>query len=320
MLGRLSFPLFLLLLLVVPRVEARVQLAADVTVLEPADVWAEAIEERDGALWLSIPGREAWELAPEADERWAPIDVRHVIEAWDAIDPAFRATLSVEIVILPVPRIALPISSAEDGLVYLSPGAGAAYSRRQVAFLLAHELGHCVHRAFMPDEGEAWAAYREIRGIADEAVFHDWASHAFRPREVFAEDFRYLFGGRDANYPGDIENPTLRTPDEVPGLTAFFLDLVAAPHASTALLVRPSPARGQARLVLTERLESDRGVTIFDAVGRRVARLAGPGTGARPGTVITWDGRTAAGEQAPSGVYLARLDGAAAATRFVLVQ
>lgn len=298
----------------------RIALTEDATLVEPADLWAESIEMVDGAPWLRIPGREPWELVSEAEGDFAPIDVRHVIEAWEAIDPGFRASLSVEIVILPLPRRALPVSSAEDGLIYLSPGEGAAYSRRQVHFLLAHELGHCVHRAFMPDEGDAWSSYRTLRGIEDEASFHDWAPHAYRPREIFAEDFRYLFGGVDANYPGDIENPELRTPDQVTGLRAFFLDLVGTPSTSTALLVRPQPAFGHATLVLTERLDADRGVTIFDAMGRKVARILGPGAGARPGARVTWDGRTDAGSPAPAGVYLARLDGDDAASRFVLVQ
>ena len=61
-----------------------------------------------------------------------------------------------------------------------------------------------------------------------------------RPHEIFAEDFRALFGGPTANYSGTIENPGLVHPGAVPGLAAFFLNLTGARLDGVARLM-PAP-------------------------------------------------------------------------------
>jgi hypothetical protein len=183
--------------------------------------------------------------------------------------------------------------------------------------LIAHEMGHIVHLQLLPDSDEAgWAAYRRIRGIEDESVYHENALHRDRPHEIFAEDFRFLFGGSLANYAGSIENPTLPLPNQVPGLSDFFASL----HSTAGiirdlpvlrrLLVYPNPTRGAVQISFArdEDPVSDRPltVTVYDVRGRLVSRRE-----AFPGSALSWEGRTLDGGAAPSGIYFVEIrDGA----------
>ena len=60
-------------------------------------------------------------------------------------------------------------------------------------------------------------------------------------------------------------------------------------------------------------IDSDRvpSLAICDATGRLIRRLAGAGS-------ITWDGRDAAGQKLPAGVYMVRLVGAGDGTSILV--
>jgi len=206
------------------RAGAVIELAPHARILEAEEVMASFVREIDGQLWVEIPGRTAWLLDASAPEATIPIDAGQVSDAWFSIHPVFRDLLAVTFVVLPAPRRELPLASAEDGLIYLSPAHLVPYTDRQVHFLVAHEMGHCLHRAVLgdaPSEWERFARHREL----DAAIFYDAANHANRPREVFAEDFRFLFGGSHANYSGTIENLFLPKPDRIAGLRTYFFSL-----------------------------------------------------------------------------------------------
>jgi hypothetical protein len=57
-------------------------------------------------------------------------------------------------------------------------------------------------------------------------------SHAQRPREIFAEDFRYLFGSDEAVFSGGIENDELSPPTR--SRRDFIEDLVDSPRRAAA--------------------------------------------------------------------------------------
>ena len=106
-----------------------------------------------------------------------------------------------------------------------------------------HELGHVVQYALMPDpDQERWSRYRLLRGIEDAETFSSTSPHADRPHEIFAEDFRALFGGATANYSGSIENASLESPQRVAGLESFMRELVGPALVST-LQSYPNPSR-----------------------------------------------------------------------------
>mgnify|MGYP005853834333 CR=1 FL=1 len=90
--------------------------------------------------------------------------------------------------------------------------------------LAAHELGHQVDFQLMTPE--RWAKYRKIRGIENYKYDNASKEHKDRPQEIFAEDFRILFGGSLAAEKPH-ENSELKDPREIPDLKAFFEELAA---------------------------------------------------------------------------------------------
>ena len=113
--------------------------------------------------------------------------------------------VSAEVFLLPYPRRTQLESAAGPGLILLAPGVRALSRAHQHAEFV-HELGHVVQYALMPDGDARWSDYLELRAIDDASRFSATGSHAYRPHEIFAEDFRALFGDADATYSGTIEN------------------------------------------------------------------------------------------------------------------
>jgi hypothetical protein len=220
-----------------------------------------------------------------------------------------------DVYVLPYPRRAGLESAAGPGLVLLAPGV-RPLSREQQHAELVHELGHVVQRALLPDaDQERWRAYRTLRGIEDATRFSAGAVHADRPHEIFAEDFRALFGGPLATYSGTIENSTIRPPAEVAGLEAFMLGLADASFPS-ALMAAPNPARGPVRFVRAGTTAAP--LDIFDAQGRRVATLAP--VLASGGVQWSWDGRARGGIPGPAVVYARVRDGSTPVVRVAVLR
>ena len=87
------------------------------------------------------------------------------------------------------------------------------------------------------------------------------------------------------------------------GVTAVDLDL---PRELSFALASANPSRGAASLRLALPRGTSVSLAIYDVSGRRVRTLADGALAAGVHT-LAWDGRDAAGEPAPSGVYLARM-------------
>ena len=198
-----------------------------------------------GVLWLVLPGGTSYELITSVSD---PAVTNHGDGAFHAFDAgevagalaAVRYPLdgvSADVFILPYPRRAGLTSAAGPGLILLSPGVYPVPREQQHAEFV-HELGHVVQYAHLPDQDAAsWNRYRTLRGITDVSVYCDNAAHADRPHEIFAEDFRGLFGGPLANSTGNIENASLTPPTQIAGLADFMLQLsgtVADRHARRA--------------------------------------------------------------------------------------
>ncbi len=80
-----------------------------------------------------------------------------------------------------------------------------------------------------------------------------------------------------------------------------------APAPAPALLCRPNPSRSGEAVRITVRAPAAMGtgsrLSISDAAGRTVARLAVPASG-----ILRWDGRDPGGRMVPAGIYWIRLD------------
>lgn len=282
------------------------------------------IRDDDGRLLLSLPGSSPVELIEQTDDpaianpgdgSFHPMSIDDVLSALVAVDVGGIAVpLDVEIYILPYPRRTAPYSSAAGDRIFLSPGVRTP-GRCVTAHTVTHELGHVYQSAFLPDaDREGWEGYLSLRGILDDRLFSAFSSHAYRPREVFAEDFRFLFGGADACYTGGIENPDLALPDEVDGLETYVVSLAASvagaaqPTPAVAAAAYPNPFNPATTIRLELPGDRPRPVeaTVHRVDGSLVKRLhAGTATGAV--LDIPWDGTDDRGAPVRSGIYFYRI-------------
>jgi hypothetical protein len=270
------------------------------------------VPDEAGRLWLTLPGGARFELVTSTSD---PAITNPGDGAFHPFDPAEVGAalrdlgypvgdLAVDVFVLPYPRRSGLESAAGPGLILLSPGVRALPREQQHAEFV-HELGHVVQYAHLPDaDADAWAAYRRLRGIEDATVYASWASHERRPHEIFAEDFRALFGGPTANYSGAIENAALAHPETVSGLREFLLSLPAG-EVGTRLVGTPNPSRGAVRFARPYPTSAT--LDVYDVAGRRLAGLAARAVAG--GTEWRWDGRDASGVPAGPGVVFARVRG-----------
>ncbi len=245
----------------------------------------------------------------KGDGRFHPIRSDYVIDCLEQIEfPTID--LDVEVFILPYPRVDQISSAASGGRIFLSPQV-LEISREGAAYIVAHELGHVFQYRYLPERLEdRWDQYRNIRGIEDEAKYSNVGRHADRPREIFAEDFRVLFGGPDAYFGGRVENPELPSPVAVAGLEDFFLTLTTAAAGSPDIVSLdnyPNPFNPQTeiRVRLGDRFASGGGtvaVRVFDVTGALVRDLF-HGRPNGPELRVTWDGRDGKGNQVASSTY-----------------
>jgi hypothetical protein len=280
--------------------------------------------DAEGRLWLEVPGGARFELITSIDDpaisnpgdgSFHPFDEAEVRAALGQVRYAIGG-VSADIFLLPFPRRGGLESAAAPGLILLSPGVRDV-AREHQHYETVHELGHVVQYALMPDyDVERWKAYRALRGIDDETVYASTSAHANRPREIFAEDFRALFGGATATFSGTIENAALTPPHHVEGLAAFMESLVEGSPATIVLRATPSPSRGAVRLARA----GGAGVPLdlFDLSGRRIATL--PPVAVGGGWEWQWDGRDDAGRLQGAGVVFARArDGIGATARITRI-
>ena len=220
--------------------------------------------------------------------------------------------MSVRIYLLPYPRRSLLVSSTSGAELFLSPHV-LDIDPRVAAYIIAHELGHAFHNRFMPDGSPAWDEYRRLRGIEGDGRFHDLASHAYRPKEIVAEDLRVLFGGEAAYFGGMVENTEIARPEEVAGLKSFFLRVAAEPLAARDRIVAtsyPNPfnPETEVRVSLPEPLAQAGGrvsVRVYSVTGALVRELY---DGRANGDfVVRWDGKDNRGNRVASATYYAAI-------------
>jgi hypothetical protein len=222
-----------------------------------------------------------------------------VLEAAEAVAYPL-GEVRIHLLILPVPRQDLPKSSAEGNVIFLSPGR-SAYPEEHVHYTVTHEIGHVVHNLMMPDSRrDLWTEYSRIRGLPETASFT--GEHASRLHEIFAEDFRVLFGGELAQCGGQVENHGIAQPGEVTGLRDFMLELARNLPGRPALSAYPNPFETGV-IVRTGPAGDGVGVdevVVLDARGR-VVRAISPDPDSDE---ILWDGRNRDGQPVAPGVYL----------------
>lgn len=252
------------------------------------------------------------------DGEFHPLAPSSVAEALDAADARFVRRLRLEVYVLPYP-VSDPMGSWSDsGAIYLSPGV-YSLTEQQIHYLVGHEVGHQVQRSLLPDsDRQGWQSYRELRGIQDTTRFCATAIHRDRPHEVFAEDFRVLFGSPLGGDGGRIENQGILPPVQVPGLREYMLGLIGTSVASRVpvAVLYPNPlAAGELLMLSLPSTVTHPCVSIFDVCGRRVRELTTPRPVAAGLFEIPWDGKDDMGRALPNGVYYAAIRAGSATAR-----
>ena len=290
-------------------------------IVGPQQVLERFVYTRDGTSILAIDGRE-WALITDpasplvsqlGDGQFHPMDPRLVRDAVRDLGAGLLPAGGT-ILVLPYPR-AYPVeSSCEGSTVFLSPGIREV-SAEHVHTTVVHELGHLVQHGLVPERSELWQQYLDLRELRDESLYYSTAIHRNRPREIFAEDFRHLFGGALATYSGSIENPYLPLPATVPGLEAWFLDAVHRPLAvrieEPDPVSYPNPYDASAGGSLRIRFQAPGGARgplqadVFSVTGRRLTVLQGAIV-SDEAVVFSWDGRNRSGDRVASGTYFVR--------------
>lgn len=267
----------------------------------PPDEAAQFAFYDGGRSYIDFPGARTWELL-ESGEEWVPMPMDEVIAAIRQIDYPV-SNLIMDVVILYVPRVEVAESSTEGSVVFLTPGRGA-YPIEHIHYTVVHEIGHAVHNALMPDSRcDLWRTYAGLRGF-DLNGGGSSVPHAWRPHEIFAEDFRALFGGDLARFGGSVENHDLAPPAEVSGLSEFLVSLADGRNVSAGVTVLPNPSAG--RVLVRAPSAHDPGcldeVRIYDVRGRLVCDLSGRA----PAAELIWDGRDMWGTAVSPGLYVIR--------------
>jgi hypothetical protein len=291
---------------------------ASVEILSPQEVLESATVRLNGDLHLVvgagptvplITDPQDPEILNPGDGAFHPAPIEIVEEAVSFVGQSFVGAVDFRIFILPYPRSGQHRSTAENGVIYLTPGV-RPYTREQIHFLIAHEVGHIVHQQLLPDiDEEGWDSYREVRGLQNESVYHDNAVHPNRPHEIFAEDFRQLYGG-PVGSPYSQENRVLPRAQDVRGLKTFFASLLPALASldDSPLVFGPNPFRPGQRLAFRWPGRGEHRVEIVDISGRRLLEKTFQIT-QKDGFTWLWDGRDDRGRRLPSGTYFVRLSG-----------
>lgn len=269
-----------------------------------------AIQLPDGRFLPVVTDINDPSIHNKGDGAFHPFTREHVDATLSAVSHP-RLALGVRVYLLPYPRRGVLVSSTTGNEIFLSPHV-LDIDPAVAAYIIAHELGHVFHNRFMPSGSQLWGDYRALRGIADAASFHDGAAHANRPREIFAEDFRVLFGGPDAYFGGRVENTRIAAPEAVSGLDDFYLRVAVAAGSDSRLAATsyPNPFNPETeiRIVVpfdaSERSE-EISVRVYSVTGALVRELH---QGVAAGDLLVrWDGKDERGNRVASATYYAQI-------------
>ena len=257
--------------------------------------------QRGGVTYIAFPGAHDWAVLADGIA-YSPMPLEEVASAVSGISFPIDG-LRIDILILPIPRRDVPNSSAEGNVIFLSPGR-VAYPLEHVHYTVTHEVGHVVHHVLMPDSREdLWRAYAALRGAAYTPP-SSGGDHAYRLHEIFAEDFRVLFGSEPARCEGRVENHDIVPPLEVEGLSEFFLSLLDISQGQSPLLVYPNPFQSNVvfKAVLADGSCDLSEVAIYDVTGRLIQTVT-PQAAGRDQAV--WNGLDRSGGRVAPGLYFA---------------
>ncbi len=266
----------------------------------------------DGRRFGVITDIEDPSITNKGDGSFHPFDEAFVLETLSGVSHAYLR-FPVTVYILPYPRRSVLVSSTSGTEIFLSPHV-LEIQPAVSAYIVAHELGHVFHNKYLPDDTDAWTDYRRVRGIDDTRTYSESASHPYRPKEIFAEDFRVLFGGYEAAWDGQIENPDLVTPTLVVGLQPYLSEIGGTRVYARAKVVAssyPNPFNPETQILVnvpSEVIDAQREVSvrIYDVRGALVKEIF-KGHPSSDVIRVRWDGTDRSGNSVASAQYFAQI-------------
>lgn len=283
-----------------------------------------AIPLDDGRYLCVVTDIDDPSISNKGDGSFHPFSEERIIEVLESISHP-NLDIDVQIYILPYPRRNLLVSSTSGRAVFLSPHVLEIHPV-VCAYIVSHEIGHVFHNAYLPDDSPLWGRYRQIRTITDTWKYSATSAHAYRPAEIFAEDFRVLFGSVEATFGGRVENPELPSPLVVAGLKEFFTGLGGTPVASgpkVRATSYPNPFNPDTEIrinIPNEILIARENVTvrIYDVRGALVTEIySDVPTGEN--LFVHWDGRDQRGNSVASANYFALIEAGRTRTTLKLI-
>lgn len=274
------------------------------TIHDAAETAAMCVSKADGTREFSHPLGGSVALAPNTRTMY-PFDAAVVAGALADMH-GFSTDVEVQVFILDAIPDGIGGSFARRGAMFLSPSY-APVDPAITAYITTHEMGHVLTWAFIDGQAGRWEAYAQARGI-DLAASGPEAPHAWRAREILAEDLRYLFGGVLATRGIGLENHRLATPDTIDGLEQMLAGYLAGvePMAVAAAHAFPNPCNPRTTLELRlpagAKAAGAAEAVVHDLRGRVVRKLQG-GTAANDRVAVGWDGLDDGGRPVPSGRY-----------------
>lgn len=156
--------------------------------------------------------------------------VEEVVDALEGITLPAKVFHDYKVYILPFSMGEISGLGSEGYMLLGAPPVNCTVMEHQIAFTIAHELGHHVHMTFLgstyEENPKGWEEYMSIRGIPLWSADGDINSRAWfeSTEETFAEDVRVLFGAKQAaSWPhGTVYKDPRRDPAVAQRLKVFI--------------------------------------------------------------------------------------------------
>jgi len=182
---------------------------------------------------------------------------------------------------------------------------------------LFHEYGHAwsQYYAYMVQQDPTYSGYLKARGLAGDSRLG--SSYEWDVQEIFAEDYRQLFGTANAGSGGQI-NGDIPRPADVPGLRDYLAGayrqpppatiVPTVPFALSGLAVTPSPVKTAGTVSFSVSAPGSVTVRILNGKGALVRTLMS--NAAQPAGALSagWNRTDSAGRRVKRGTYSARVD------------
>lgn len=189
-----------------------------ILLLIPTTVWGDYTIDTSNSVIENNWIKDTYLTVEKVEENY--VDVDNIKQALDLVRFNYKQDFTVHVVDYYMHSIlALGLALPDNRIIIFDIIPGRMDEMYQN--VVVHELGHLVYNS-MNEWQQGY--YKILRGIPEDWDNYPRTDYVNRPTEVFAEDFRILFGGEDASK-GPHFNQELTHCSEIKGLRRFIRTL-----------------------------------------------------------------------------------------------